>query len=280
MSKNAKNFTEFQHTVNQGPLQHEVITRNPYTKWFKRGHANPTQVIDLMKQFSVFSNYFLAIQAKRMVHSILGGKNRTAESVLAAENGARNILTSELGVGMDVATGETEGRPFSHRMAHINWLRKTAAPLGIPYFVLGRWDIGRPSTHKFLLQLEQCYGSHDPDIGAGASFAIETWAAFGIGGTPEQEMHNFWKELIVGLGHFNNTRRISQGLAPIPLDFFQFHFDIERGHGANVLHELKETFDDPDFNQRKWLQGAWQALDALHIFWAGLDRARKKLVAG
>ena len=83
---------------------HEVIQNNPYTKWFKCGEANTAQVMDLIIQFSVFSNHFIPLEAKRMV-------NAATES---EEKEARAILGSEIGVAIDAATGDIEGHKFSH----------------------------------------------------------------------------------------------------------------------------------------------------------------------
>lgn len=261
----SNSFNNFYGKVQSGLLQHEVIVGNPYTKWWKQGRANTDQFVELVKQFSVFSNYFVPIQAKRMA-------NATTE---AAERGARAILGNELGVALDVSSGDIEGGAFSHQSAHINWLREIGEMLGIDRRLLGRWAIGAPATHLFLEHLETVYGSLDPSIGAGASFAVETWAASGIGKGPEAEANNFWKELIVGIEAYNAAHRTPKGLQPIPTGFFQYHFDIERGHASNVASELQETFADQDFREDQWLYGGAQALGALLIFWRGLDEARK-----
>jgi hypothetical protein len=104
--------------------------------------------------------------------------NATTE---AGERGARSILANEIGVAIDMDEGDTDGKSFRHKNAHLNWLRKIGEMLGFPPRHLGRWDIGTDATHTFLTALEEAYGSRDGNIGSGASFAIETWAGFGIG---------------------------------------------------------------------------------------------------
>lgn len=249
-------------------FRHPVIQNNPYTKWFKKGEANTKQVVDMIRQFSVFSNHFLVVQCKRMVNA------RTEEG----EVGARWILANEIGVALDPKTGSCDGQKFNTKAAHINWLRDTAAPLGMERHELGRWDLGTQATHNFIKGLDETYGSYDENVGAGASFAIESWAAFGIGKGPEAETNNFWHELITGLKAFNAKHRESKGLKPIHVGFFQYHFQIESGHGANVLHELEETFAVPGFNEEKYFEGGRKALKAIYSFWQGLDETRKKLV--
>lgn len=260
-------FQSFKASIERGLLRHPVILANPYTSWFAQGEATTEQVRDLLVQFSVFSNHFLVVQAMRLANA----------STLEGERCARNILMNECGVALDPRTGEVEGRTFATANAHLNWLREAGKALGLGPMELGRWKKGSRATRAFLKGLERTYGSRDGQVGAGASFAIENWAAFGIGRDPEEEKRNFWKQLITGLEGFNRGQRLAQNLAPLPLGFFKFHFQIEAGHGANVWRELEETFQRPGFDARKFLNGGCKALDAIHSFWLGLDAARQDL---
>lgn len=248
---------------------HEVIRKNPYTKWFKRGEANTDQVVDLIFQFSVFSNHFIPLEAKRMVNAA------TEEE----EKEARAILGSEIGVSIDSVTGNIEGHRFSHNAAHIKWLRDIGEMLGLDRNQLGKWALGSEATHRFLKELEAVYGSPDNNIGSGASFAIESWAGYGIGKGEEEEGNNFWKELITGLEGYNSRNRKVLGLPPLNMGFFKFHLGLESGHVANVEHELAEVFIRRDFNRQRWLYGASHALAAILIFWVGLDEKRRALEA-
>jgi hypothetical protein len=119
---------------------HEVIQRNPYTKWFKLGEASTEQVVDLVVQFSVFSNHFIPLEAKRMVNAA------TEEE----EKEARAILGSEIGVSIDATTGNIEGHRFSHNAAHIKWLRDIGEMLGLDRNQLGKWGLASPGTQEFL----------------------------------------------------------------------------------------------------------------------------------
>ena len=127
--------------------------------------------------------------------------------------------------------------------------------------------------HRFLDGLDKTYGSRDGSVGAGASFAIESWAAFGIGHGPAREKGNFWRQLLDGLEGFNRRRKAA-GQEPLPLGFFRYHFQLESGHGAGVWKELSETFGTPDFDPAKFLAGGRRALAAINAFWLGLDEAR------
>ncbi len=239
--------------------QHQVIVANPYTHWFAEGEATIQNLEDLLVQFSVFSLHFLPAQCKRMVNARKLGKKAMKE--------ARLILVTENGVRAD-GTWHDES-------AHINWLEETAElfnlkPPKIPY-ELGDWDLGWGTTHRFLEELEAVYGSRDVSIAAGASFAIESWAGFGLLKL-ETEYLNFWKQLIEGLVIFN-----SRGYFPEPVSpaFFEWHVGDEKEHAKSVERELLETFDLPQFNIEKWKEGAFRALDAILLFWVGLDEQRK-----
>src|SRR4030095_5113911 len=248
-------------------FSHEVIQRNPYTKWFKLGQANTEQVIDLVVQFSVFSNHFIPLEAKRMVNAA------TEED----EKEARAILGSEIGVSIDATTGNIEGHRFSHNAAHIKWLRDVGEMLGLDRNQLGKWALASPATQEFLKRLESVYGSPDNNIGSGASFAIESWAGYGIGKGSEAEANKFWRETLVGLEGYNQEYRKDVGLVPLNIGFFRFHFGLESGHVANVENELAGVLTRPDFDQTKWLWGATEALEAILVFWKGLDQTRRHL---
>lgn len=264
---NKNTYSSFKKVIEKEFFQHPVIVNNPYTKWFKEGNANTKQVIDLIEQFSVFSNHFIVVQAKRMVNA----------HTIEGEECARAILLNECGLSQDVKTGNIEGKRFSVRNAHINWLREIANKLKIDENRIGRWETGRKSTHTFLQGLDETYGSRDGQIGAGASFAIETWAAYGIGKGEKEESNNFWKEIVDGLRLFNSKHRIAKDLDPIPLSFFLYHFETEAGHGANVWQELEETYHQKGFDEKKFISSGKKALEAIYIFWLGLDKERKKL---
>ena len=245
---------------------HEVIVNNRYTKWFKLGLATPAQLIDLIEQFSVFSNWFRVILCLRMVLA------RTD----AEEESCRNILANEFGVGINIATGNAEGKRFAHKNCHLEWLRDLGAMVGLERRALGRDELATQETETFIRLLMGLYSNPDTE-GQGASFGIETWAGFGIG--TEEKHNNFWQELITGLEGFNERSRLPQGLMPLPDKFFLHHRNLETAHVVSVERELEKTFFDPSFDEEKWFAGARQALDAIQLFWEGLDKTRKRLEA-
>lgn len=260
-----KEFDEFWKAIQTEIHVHPVITENVYCKWFKKGEFTKPQLLDLFKQFAVFSKWFLLAQMMRLLNA----------SDLEAETHARYILANELGVKTHPG-GSTEDMPFKTSWAHINWLRDTAKTIGLSSIDLGSWETASPATRAFIHGLEKTYGSKDGEIGRGASYAIETWAAWGLGLGQESESNNFWKELITGIEIYNRNNR-NPGEAPIPLDFFLFHFNCEKDHGDNVLEELKGSFFKPGFDGGKFIMAGKQALEAIHTFWLGLDQTRREL---
>ncbi|GJL63202.1 MAG: hypothetical protein NPIRA04_18560 [Nitrospirales bacterium] len=260
-----QSFEEFWGEVQNEIHSHPVIVHNPYCQWFKKGEAVEEQLIDLFEQFAVFSKWFLLAQLMRVLNA----------SDLEAEAHARYILANELGVRIN-SDGSTENQPFKTQWAHINWLRDTARPLNLDPERLGSWDSASSSTRAFIRGLEETYGNKDGEVGRGASYAIETWAAWGIGQGEAAESNNFWKELITGIEGYNKKNKLA-GDSAIPLKFFLFHFNSEKGHGDNVLDELKESFSKPEFDGKKFIEAGGKALNAIYTFWAGLDQSRKDM---
>ena len=129
---------------------------------------------------------------------------------------------------------------------------------------MGRFRyITRDDRWEWSNELARIYGSDDPDIAEGASFAVEHWAAAG-----------FWKQLISGLEAFK-----SRECPDLRLAFFTWHDRVEDQHAAHTMDELKGAFDRPGFDQTKFLQGADEMLNGVKAFWDGLEAKRKELVA-
>ncbi len=261
-----KQFDAFWKKIELTVHRHRAIRNNRFCIWFNRGEANTAQVIHFLEQFAVFSKHFVPIQAKRVARA----------TNLDSEKLARHILVNECGVRLG-PNKSPESQLFRTEWAHIEWLRETCAPLKLDPERLGNWRTATPATRRFLVELEKAYGSLDWRLAGGASYGIETWAAWGIGKGEETESRNFWKQLIIGLKGFNEKERLAFALEPVPLGFFEHHFELETGHGENVYGELQETFSHPKFDQDKFIEGGQRALDALYVFWDGLNSARKVL---
>ena len=207
-------FDSFVLRLKNEIFTHSVITDNSYCKWFANANLNLDDVIYFTKQFSVFSNQFPIAQLNKVINA----------GSLEEMHDAKEILLNELGVSFkkdsqkidkDVEYGGIEGSiedsKFKFQFAHFEWLLSFAEPLGLGFNDIGKRSLGSPPTLFFCDELIRLYGSEDNVVGAGASFAVENWAASG-----------FWKQLIQGLTHFskNNSK-------PLQLAFFTWHDKVE-----------------------------------------------------
>jgi len=280
--KQVEGFQEFLHDVDQQLLHHRIVLDNLYTRWFREGDASDEELRRFVTQFSVFSNQFLVAALLRVVN---------APSIQQARS-AKEILMNELGViyrrveGGDAARptrnddekdrqgdpelvsteGTVDGGLFRFRAAHFEWLLAVAECLGLGFNDIGQRKHGLSSTLQFCDELQRLYGSEDPWIAEGASFAVENWAAAG-----------FWQELEDGLLKIKHDRHPDLRVA-----FFTWHNRVEAQHAGHTMEELENVYFQPGFDRRKFFQGGHEVLDAIALFWDGLEieRLSRTLVAG
>ncbi|RCJ26995.1 hypothetical protein A6770_02160 [Nostoc minutum NIES-26] len=264
-------FQNFLSEVDREFLQHRIIINNTYTRWFCNGTATDEELRNFIQQFSVFSNQFLIAALLKAINS----------PTLQQSRASREILLNELGViyrksgqpiGSDMAQTEEEkdregdpelvstegtvdGGICRFRAAHFEWLIGIAEGLGLHYENIGKRKHGSLTTLHFCDELQRLYGSEDPQIAEGASFAVENWAAAG-----------FWQELEDAFTRIKQTRHPHLHLA-----FFTWHNRVEAQHAGHTLEELEEVYFHPDFDQSKFLQGGREILEAIAIFWDGLN---------
>jgi len=251
-----KAFESFVERIKNELFTHSVITDNSYCKWFADAKLTKSDVIEFTKQFSVFSNQFTIAQLTKVINA----------GSLEEMHDSKEILMNELGVSfkkdnqnMDIHSGGIEGSiedsKFRFQFAHFEWLLKFAKPLGLEFNDIGKRSHGSTSTLFFCDELLRLYGSEDNIVGAGASFAVENWAAAG-----------FWKELIQGLTNFSNDNEEKLQLA-----FFMWHDKVEEQHASHTWHELEELyFGSNDFDEDTFIASALEMLDGVKVFWDGL----------
>lgn len=272
--KQVDEFQDFLAEVDRRLLHHRIITNNRYTKWFSRGKATDTQLKHFIRQFSVFSNQFLVAALLKTINAPTLQQSRSSREILLNELGViyRNskpqidsstALTEEKkdreGDPELVSTeGTVDGGICRFRAAHFEWLLGVAQGLGLDFADLGKRKHGRPTTLHFCDELIRLYGSDDPQIAEGASFAVENWAAAG-----------FWQQLVDGLSAIAKTRHPDLRLA-----FFTWHNRVEAQHAGHTLEELEEVYFHPDFNRDKFFQGGREILEAIAVFWDGLRSDR------
>lgn len=269
-----EDFRDFLEQVDRELLHHRIITDSAYTRWFRGGQAADPELVHFIRQFSVFSNEFLVAALLRVIN---------APSLQQARS-AKEILMNELGViyrrthgeappkgAIDDESKDREGDPelvstegtvdggiFRFKAAHFEWLLAVGEALGLGFHNLGKRKQGRPYTLRFCDELARLFGSDDDRIAEGASFAVENWAAAG-----------FWQELEDGFLHIKATR-----LPNLKVAFFTWHNRVEAQHAGHMMEEIEEVFFSPKFDQARFFQGANEVLDAIAIFWDGLEDDR------
>jgi len=239
---------EFEAAVAQSIDTHPIVRHNAYTSWFSRGEASLDQLRAFTVQFSVFSHLFIEAQLRKCINA----------PDLQSYRAGKEILMNELGVVFTPA-GSVEGGTFRFTAGHFEWLANFAASLGLEWQEIGKRRLGRDSTLAFCDALKEWYGSEDESTAAGASYAIEHWAAAG-----------FWKQLIAGLRAIKAER-----LPDLPLGFWTWHDALEDTHAAHTDDELREAFAKPGFSPQRFLVAGEAILDAVAGFWNGLEEARR-----
>jgi hypothetical protein len=272
----ADDFRDFLEVVDRDLLHHRIITSNAYTGWFSRGEATDAELRHFVRQFSVFSNQFLLAALQRVINAPSLAQARAAKEILMNELGVIYRRTDQaprpaVGAlddeGKDregdpelVSTeGTVDGGAFRFRAAHFEWLLAVGQGLGLGFDDMGKRRHGRPYTLRFCDELQRLYGNEDGQVAEGASFAVENWAAAG-----------FWQELEDGLMQIKQTRHPHLRLA-----FFTWHNRVEAQHAGHVMEELEDVFFRPDFSRDRFFRGASEVLDAIAVFWDGLEEDRR-----
>jgi hypothetical protein len=239
---------EFRRAVVRAINRHAVVTSNAYTAWFAAGDISRLQLRDFTVQFSVFSHLFIEAQLRKCINA------PDRQSYRAG----KEILLNELGVNF-TPLATVDGGTFRFSAGHFEWLAQFGEAIGLSWTEIGKRRYGRETTLAFCDALMEWYGSEDESTAAGASYAIEHWAAAG-----------FWKELIAGL------RVIKARLIPeLPLAFWTWHDTLEEEHAAHAEDELRTAFEKPEFSCERFLHAGKAMLDAVAGFWNGLDDMRR-----
>jgi hypothetical protein len=262
----AGDLETFRDGVDEVVHSHAVVVDNSYTKWFAKGEATLPEVRHLAVQFSVFSHQFVAAQLRKVINAADVETYRAGKEILMNELGvvfrppaeqmAQVVGDADEKVDPEIVgtEGTVDGGRFRFAAGHFEWLVKFGAPLGLRFEDMGKRRHATPSTLFFCDELQRIYGSEDPSVGEGASYAVEHWAAAG-----------FWKELIAGLKAFKE-RECPQ----LPLGFWTWHDKIEDQHAAHTADELTQASETPGFDGEKFLWGAKEMLDGVKVFWDGL----------
>ncbi len=241
-------FHEFETAVARSIDRHPIVSENAYTRWFARGEATLDELRAFTVQFSVFSHLFIEAQLRKCINA----------PDLASYRAGKEILLNELGVTF-APSGSVDGGTFRFTAGHFEWLAHFAQAVGLEWSDIGKRRHGWASTLAFCDALTAWYSAEDESTAAGASYAIEHWAAAG-----------FWKELIAGLRAIKKSR-----IADLPLGFWTWHDALEENHAAHTSDETRDAFAKPGFSPERFLAAGEAMLEAVAGFWNGLNDARK-----
>ncbi|NQZ57631.1 MAG: hypothetical protein HRT88_09235 [Lentisphaeraceae bacterium] len=273
--RSKEDFEKFRQRLESEVLNHEVISNNNYCRWFATVNHDYDDVKELIVQFSVFSNQFLIAQLEKMINAVDLQEMHAAKEILANELGCifkRSHSESKGEAERRLKNAEQEGDPrlvntegtvdggiFRFQAAHFEWLLRLAEPLGLTFDDLGKRSHGTKSTLFFCDELIRIYGNENFNVSAGASFAVENWAAAG-----------FWKELINGLTRFKKKH-----LSKLNLSFFTWHDKVEDQHKAHTWTELEAIYFEQElFDEEKFICSGNEMLAGVKAFWDGLDEMR------
>jgi hypothetical protein len=247
---------DFRARIDDAVHHHPVVVNNHYTRWFAKGEATLDEVRHLAVQFSVFSHLFVEAQLRKVINAPTLESYRAGKEILMNELGVVfNGHVDEEGVATD---GSIEGSRFRFSAAHFEWLVRFAAPLGVQFEDLGKRRHGTDTTLHFCDELLRIYGSEDASEAEGASYAVENWAAAG-----------FWKELITGLRAVREREQLD-----LPLGFWTWHDRVEDQHAAHTADELVAAYEMPGFDEDRFVRAGVEMLDAVKVFWDGLEADR------
>ena len=254
----------FRERLDREVLQHAVIRANPYTAWFKQGELTLAQARAFLVQFSVFSNQFLVAQLQKVLNAETVEEMRASKEILANEIGVGFRGTAAGDAVLGSTLGSVEGGTFHFRAAHFELLARMARQFGLDFADLGKRRFGTGATLHFCDELQRLYAHEDYEVAAAASWAVENWAAAG-----------FWDELVEGWQRYGKRMQKE----PFDIGFFTWHARIEANHAQHTSDELAELLAEHYIDEERFVRNANLMLDAVLVFWRGLDFQRAALAA-
>ncbi len=251
-------FISFYSRIKLELLQHSVICNNKYTSWFSSGDMTSLHLKEFIIQFSVFSNLFLIAQLLKTINADSLDSMRASKQILVNELGVVYRNNHKNSDSLVSSEGTVEGGTYHFRAAHFEWLLQLAKSIGLEFKDIGKRRHGTKSTLFFCDELNRLYANEDYVISQASSFAVENWAAAG-----------FWKELIAGFTQYEKKSN-----KDVPLFFFTSHDKIEAQHAKHTLDELEDIYFDRDINEDDFIASGNEMLDAVNVFWNGLNELR------
>jgi len=214
-------------------LFHPAIAGNNYLQRFALG-VTESQARHECQQFSVFALQFDVAQAKLVA-------NAPTEE---AYRERLHVLLNEKGIPYQSGFEGELTRRWSPQTVHFTWMLNMARGLGLEFEDVGKIWLAQPGTRAFVDATFENYASIEPNVSAGASFAIENWAA--------NALWNPWIDAMEKL----NARREER----VDLGYLKYHAIEEQHHSQATLDELLDNVTEPWFDAEQFLDAAEQML--------------------
>ncbi len=141
-------------------------------------------------------------------------------------------------------------------------------------FEVGPSHADRETIHC-LHQLGRSYGSRNKSIREGARAALRAISSNGSLEVPA--VRNLWWQLAEGIRRYNTAHRARAGFTPCSSEFFERSLHLASRYGDCFLETKRRSVVITGFTAEDWRHGAKMALDAIYLFWNGLEKRRKKL---
>lgn len=210
-------------------IGHPIVSNNVYLRRFAKG-VKFSQARHEIQQFSIFAHRFDIAQGLLVVEA----------PTLEAYWERLKILLNEKGCAYQKGFDGDLAGTWNAKHVHFGWLLNMAEGLGLGFEDVGKISLATPGTRAFVDATFKYYASTDPNIQAGASMAIENWAA------------NFlWTPWLSGMRKLNATLP-----KKINLGYLSYHEQEEQHHSQATIDELLENFTQRWFDANTFLQGA------------------------
>ena len=273
-SQQVAEFERFLQEVDRDLLHHRIIIDNAYSRWFREGDGDRRRAAALCPAVLGLLESVPGrgpAPGDQRAHAPAGAGREGNPHERAGRHlpprGARRRSPRNLSEEAKDREGDPElvstegtvdGGTFRFRAAHFEWLLAVAEGLGLDFNEIGTRRHGSPSTLHFCDELQRLYGNEDAQVAEGASFAVENWAAAG-----------FWQDLEDGFLKIKRDRHPDLRIA-----FFTWHNRVEAQHAGHTMEELEDVYFRNDFDADKFFQGGQEVLDAIAVFWDGLNGDR------
>lgn len=232
--EDARAFRDILQKLRIQVIGHPIVSNNIYLKRFAEGVTYP-QARHELQQFSIFAHRFDIAQGQLVVEA----------PTLEAYWERLHILLNEKGCAYKHGFEGDLAGTWNPKHVHFGWLLNMAEGLGLDFTQVGKISLATAGTRAFVDATFKYYASPDPNVQAGASMAIENWAA------------NFlWTPWLSGMRKLNATLT-----EKVNLGYLAYHEQEEQHHSQATIDELLENFLHDWFDADTFLQSATAILN-------------------